>query len=83
MKDKKTKAETSKKEDGAITAGGYFLRNFIYNLPIIGLIAALITSGDDNNPHARNHARATLIRLLIGVLALAGCLAFYLVMSFK
>ena len=82
MNDKEGKNEISKKED-AISAGGYFLRDFIYKLPIIGLIAALIAACGDDNPHAKNHARARLIRLLIGIMALVGFLAFYFVISFK
>ena len=82
MNDKEGKNEISKKED-AISVGGYFLRDFIYRLPIIGLIAALIAACGDDNPHAKNHARARLLRLLIGVLALVGCLVFYFATSFK
>ena len=83
MNDKEVKNEISKKEDESISAGGYFLRDLIYKLPIIGLIAALIAACGDDNPHAKNHARARLLRLLIGVLALVGCLVFYFATSFK
>ena len=82
MNYKEGKNEISKKED-AISVGGYFLRDFIYKLPIIGLIAALIAACGDDNPHAKNHARARLIRLLIGIMALVGFLAFYFMISFK
>ena len=82
MNDKEGKNEISKKED-AISVGGYFLRDFIYKLPIIGLIAALIAACGDDNLHAKNHAKARLIRLLIGIMALVGFLAFYFMISFK
>lgn len=83
MRDERIKNEIAKKEDKAISAGGYFLRDFVYKLPIIGLIAALVAACGDDSPHVRNHAKARLVRLLIGVLALAGFLAFYFVISFK
>ena len=82
MNDKEGKNEISKKEN-AISVGGYFLRDFIYKLPIIGLIAALVAACGDDNPHAKNHARARLIRLLIGIMALVGFLVFYFMISFK
>ena len=83
MRDERIKNEIAKKEDKAISAGGYFLRDFVYKLPIIGLIAALVAACGDDNPHAKNHARARLIRLLIGIMALVGFLAFYFMISFK
>lgn len=83
MRDERIKNEIAKKEDKDISAGGYFLRDFVYKLPIIGLIAALVAACGDDNLHAKNHARARLIRLLIGIMALVGFLAFYFMISFK
>lgn len=66
MSDRENKNNSSH-EDEPMSAGDYLFRNFLYKLPIIGLLEAIDAASDDENPHVQNHAKAWLIRIAIGL----------------
>ncbi len=50
-------------ESESITPFGYFLRDILYAIPLVGLIAVLINAFDSSNINVRNHARGRLIHV--------------------
>lgn len=63
MKEKNVQAN----ENEVISPFGYFLRDFLYAIPLIGLIALLINAIDAANINVRNHARGRLIHFGIAL----------------
>lgn len=48
-----------------ISAWGYFLRDLLYAIPIVGFIIALINALDHRNINVKNHARSKFVFILI------------------
>lgn len=48
-----------------ISAWGYFLRDLLYAIPVVGFIIALINALDHRNVNVRNHARGKFIFVLV------------------
>lgn len=55
---------------------GYFGYEFLFAIPIIGLIFMLIFAFDNSNPARRNFARSKFIPFLIWGILAAGLLIF-------
>lgn len=48
-------------ESDVISPFGYFLRDILYAIPLVGLIAVIVNAIDASNINVRNHARGRLI----------------------
>lgn len=48
-----------------ISAWGYFLRDLLYAIPIVGFIIALINALDHKNVNVKNHARSKFVFILV------------------
>ncbi len=60
----------------AITPFGYFLRDILYAIPLVGLIAVIVNAIDASNINVRNHARGRLINFGLAFIFLAIYIAF-------
>ena len=65
MQDEMNKSASFQKESPPVSAWGYFIRDLIYAIPIVGLIVAIITALDHDNINLRNHARSKFIFILV------------------
>ncbi len=61
MNDEMKEKNTVTKEIEPITPFGYFLRDILYAIPLVGLIALFVNAFDASNINVRNHARGRLI----------------------
>ena len=64
------KAEISRlpKKYKPMGAWGYFWHNFLYCIPVLGLIILIANACSDKNLSRRGYARSILLSLLIGVI---------------
>ena len=75
MKDEKEK-NVQTNEGEVISPFGYFLRDFLYTIPLVGLIAAIVNAIDASNVNTRNHARGKLINIGISLVFMVLYMAF-------
>ena len=57
-----TKNTSLPKENEPVSGFGYFLRDILYAIPLVGLIAVIVNAIDASNINVRNHARGRLIQ---------------------
>ena len=70
MKDEK------ENEGEVISPFGYFLRDILYAIPLVGLIAVIVNAIDAANINVRNHARGRLINFGLAFIFMALYVAF-------
>ena len=63
-------------ENEVISPFGYFLRDILYAIPLVGLIAVIVNAIDAANINVRNHARGRLISFGLAFIFMAIYTAF-------
>jgi hypothetical protein len=75
MKDEKEK-NVQTNENEVISPFGYFLRDILYAIPLVGLIAVIVNAIDAANINVRNHARGRLINFGLAFIFMVLYIAF-------